>query len=57
MTRVANLVASEFARFFHRELKLVSDAGNILPPLPQDLPMQAPSELRRIRKEDELSLA
>lgn len=54
---VAAIVAEEFGRAFHRQLKPIASIEKLLGPLPQDIPLQVPRELRRLRKETEIFLA
>ena len=54
---VAAIVAQGFACIFHRELKSTHSIEALLGSAPQDVPLQVPRELRRLRKEDEISFA
>lgn len=54
---VAEMVAKEFAHGFHRKLILSRSVEELLGLAPQDVPLQVPRELRRLRKESEAFLA
>lgn len=51
---VGEIVASEFARAFHGELKLAGSIEELVGPAPQDVPLQLPRELRPLRKQNEV---
>jgi lipoyl(octanoyl) transferase len=55
VTSVGEIVAAQFARAFHCELKVIPAVDELLGP--QGVPLQLPRELRRLRKQNELFLA
>jgi lipoyl(octanoyl) transferase len=54
---VAEIVASEFAPVFHRKLTTIHSLEELLGVTPQDVPLQVPREIRRLRRESEVLLS